>query len=204
MASAAELTGTITARVVDQSGNPVAGAIAQMMPADGKPMAMAIPQCLTDETGVCSYAHLRFGKYHVDAMKTADGYPNLHWDLYGHGKSKLIAEVTPEAPTANVSITLGPKAAFITLKVVDDATGLSVGNPTVRLRLATDPDTFISTGLHSDPRILLPPDEDILVEVSSEGYKPWHIETQPEAAHANAVHLHSGEAREFTIRLQPK
>jgi uncharacterized surface anchored protein len=204
LALQAETTGTIMARVVDQSGNSVAGATAQMEPADGKIMAKAIPRCLTDETGVCSYAHLQFGKYHVTAMKNADGYPDVSGELYGHGKSELIAEVTPDAPTASVSITLGPRAGAITLKIVDDATGLPVANPTVTLSLATTPTTFRTSSLHSDFKILIPPDEDILVEVSSDGYKPWHMETQPEATHANALHLHSGEAREFTIRLQPK
>ena len=204
MPSQAQPAGVINAKVVDQSGNPVTGAVVQMESADGRILAAAIPECLTDETGACSRKDLPFGKYRVTAMKKADGYTDVTFSLYGHNTKPLTAEITPDAPAASLSVKLGPKAASITINVVDDATGARVGNPTVILRLASAPNVFISSGLHSDSRILIPPDEDILVEVSAEGRQPWRMEMQPGAAHPNALHLHSEETREFEVRLPPK
>jgi len=196
--------GVISARVFDQNGSPVAGAVVEMEPSDGRVVAGAVPECLTDESGACSCDKMQFGKYRATAMKTADRYPDQTFGLYGHDKKPLVVEITPETPVATASITLGPKAASIALKVVEDGTGLPVKSPSVTLRLAESPNVFLSVGSNLNSNILVPPDEDILVEVSAEGHKSWQLETQPGATHANALHLHSEEKRDFTVRLQPK
>jgi hypothetical protein len=195
-------SGVITARVVDQGGNPVPGAVVQMAPADGSVLAMAVPECLTDEAGVCSCERLPFGRYSGTAAKVADGYPDVSFSLYGRGEKPPIAEITPQTPIASISITLGPRAASIAVKVIDEATGLAIKNPTVVLRSAAAPSIFLSTGSNSDSKILIPADEDIIVEVSAEGYKTCRVATQPGATHANALRLRSEETRQFTISLK--
>lgn len=201
---ASQPAGIITVRVVDQAGNPVSGANVWMLPADGKIHVSAVPECTTDDSGTCARDHLEFGRYVVTAGKESDGYPNMGLNLFRHDKQPLFAEITPGVPDATVAFTLGPKAASIVLNVIDASSGAPVKNPVITLRPAEHPNAYLTIGHHMNSRVLIPTDEDILVQVSAEGYKPWSIETQPGATHANAVRLHSGETREFTASLQPQ
>jgi len=194
--------GTISAKVVDQSGNLVAGAKVWMFIIGGKSQAGVIPDCVTDETGTCTRADLEFGKYHLTAMKEDEGYPDLSLNLFGHDKKRLFTEISAQTPIASVVITLGTKAAAVILNVVDAITDKPIPNPHFKLTPAEHPEAFLGIGAHKDPKILIPQDEDIIIEVTADGYKPARVETQPEATHANAVHLHSEEEREFTVRLQ--
>lgn len=195
--------GVITATVTDQTGAPISGAIVQMLPDDGKPRAFAIPECLTDNSGRCSRNRLPLGKYRISAMKEEDGYPDLTFNLYGHDKKFLVAEITAEAPEPSISIAMGPKAASISIEAIDDITGKRIERPTVLLRRVADPTDFLSTSTDANGKVLVPPGEDILVEVRENGYEPWRFRTEPMAAHPNALHLQSEETRNLTIRLKP-
>lgn len=204
LASQTEHLGSIGARVVDQAGNPVTGAVVWMLPLDGTPRANALADCLTDAAGSCKRDGLALGRYQVTAKKESDGYPNIAFDLYGRNNKPQIAVLAPEAQHADTTITLGPKAASISVTVTDAVSGKPVTNPNITLRRAANPADYISTGPDSNSNVLIPPEEDILVEVSADGYKPWRIESQSGADYARALHLRSAETRELKIRLQPQ
>jgi hypothetical protein len=201
-ASAQLPLGTITATVLDQSGRPVAGATVEMVAADFAMMASVVPDCLTDENGNCS-TKVPFNKYHVAAKKEPDGYPDMTANLFGHGKWPADTEITPQNPSASVTITLGPKAASMIIHVVDDVTGSRISNARIALR-GDGPYEFIATDIGRNSTVLIPPDHDVSVEISAQGYKPWVIETQPGTTHPNSLRLHSAESREVTVRLTPQ
>lgn len=85
----------------------------------------------------------------------------------------------------------------------DAIRGNGVHNPYVTLRRAANPNDFLSIALDRDSRVLIPSKEDILVEVSADGYRPMHIETQAGTTHANSINLRAGETKDLTIRLEP-
>lgn len=196
--------GVITVNVADEKGSPLVDATVWMLSMDGGMRLSPVPVCLTDATGACSRAHLPVGRYLITAMKEAEGYPNGEFPLFNRNRAHVIAVVQADKLNVHVSYMTGPKAATILVNVVDSVTGAQIESPTVLLRSPIDPNISVSTSRDPKSRVLVPPDEDVLVEVSAEGYKPWHMEMQPGAAYPNTLRLRSEETREFTIRLQPK
>ncbi len=89
-------------------------------------------------------------------MKGDEGYPNLSIPLYLHGAELPLTEVTRESHVATVSLTLGPKAGVLVVRVVDKATGKPVSNPGFLLRRAQNPDISLSTGPDARSRLLIP------------------------------------------------
>ncbi len=198
----AQTRGTITATVVDRAGQPVAGARVAVVPAGAHGIMGLIPECLTDDKGVCSQ-DLQFGKYNVTARKTAEGYPDLLANFYGQGQWPATAEISLVRPAASVTVRLGPKAGLLAIHVVDDASGEPLKQVNVTLRPAADPHDFSSEGLGGpDCTILIPPDEDVLVTVSANGYQPWHLEEHPGISQGGVVRLHSEGRQEITVRLK--
>ena len=197
----AQTKGTITATVTDESGQPLVSARVAMVPAEATGLMGVLRECLTDEEGMCSL-NLEFGKYHVTAKKTAEGYPDLTFRFYGHGQWPAMAEISPETPTASATVKL-TKAASVVLHAVDDASEESIKHLSVTLHPAADPHEFMSTSVTGpDSTILIPADEDVLVTVSADGYQPWHLEEHPEISRNGAVHLHSQDRQEMAVRLR--
>jgi hypothetical protein len=200
--------GMITVKVVDQLGSAVPGATVTMR--QPIPGPQAIPECTTDETGTCTRADFRMGTYLITAMKPSDGYPNLWFEFYSHQvhpksgyQSKpAIVELKDDNPTGSVVFTLGPKAAFLKLEVIDDETDEPVANFTVILRNAAEPNDYLSSGKAANPTVLLPPDEDIQVEITAPGYRGWRMAEHPENNRGAPLRLQSDQTREMTIRLK--
>jgi hypothetical protein len=196
--------GIITVNVANEKGAPLIGATVWMVSLDGRAHLSLVPSCITDSTGTCSCAHLPVGRYLITGMKEEDGYPNGETPLFNRNRTHVVAEVLPDKLNVHVSYKTGPKAAAILMNVVDAVTGVPIKNPTIVLRSPTDPKIWMGASRDANSRVLIPPDQDVQVEVSADGYKPWHMEKQPGATHADALHLHSEETREFTVRLQPQ
>jgi hypothetical protein len=100
--------------------------------------------------------------------------------------------------------TLGPKAAILKLSVLDDATDTSIDSPVIILRNASDPNDWMNIARTADSTVLIPPDEDVQIEISAHGYNSWHSSEHPELMSGKAVHLHSGVKSEFKIRLKQR
>jgi hypothetical protein len=198
----AQTRGRITAKVTDQSGNPVVSARVAMVNAAAMGIRGILPECLTDDKGICSL-DLVFGKYHVTAQKVADGYPDLTFRFYGHGSWPATAEITSEMPTAIVTVHLGPKAAILVLHTIDDASGSTIKHSTISLHPTANPDEVFSTSATGPvPTVLVPADEDVNVTVSADGYQPWHLDNHPELSSSATVHLHSQDRHEIEVRLK--
>jgi hypothetical protein len=198
----AQTRGTITAQVTDQGGNLVAGARVAMVPADARGGMGVLRECLTDNNGVCSQ-DLGFGKYHVVAQKKSDAYPDCLANFYGHGKWPTTAEIALDVPTANVTVRLGPKAGLLVIHAADDVSGDPIRQATVTLHPAADPRDIFSTSLQGpDLAVLIPPDEDVLVTVSANGYQPWQLKDHIDLSPGGVVRLHSEDKVEMTVCLK--
>lgn len=196
--------GVITVNVVNENEVPLIDATVWMLSLDGRARVSPVPGCLTDWTGTCSCAHLPVGKYLITAMKEEDGYPNGEAPLFNRNRTHVIAEILPDKLNVHVSYKAGPKAAAVVVDVVDAATGDRIKSPTIVLRSPTDPKISESASPDANSKILIPPDEDVLVEVSEEGYKPWSFTTMSEVTHSNTLRLHSGETKSLMITLERK
>jgi hypothetical protein len=191
----------VNVSVIDSAGNPVQGANVRVDSMDNGMTISIVPECLTDKSGRCSCEHLMPGRYAVNAGKENAGYPNVWIRLYRHGEPPKTILITSAILTIEVSLTLGPKAASIEISAIDAATGSQIKNPTIVLRRASQPSDFLSTTPDPNSRILIPADDDILMEVSAQGYRPWLLTDQ---IGGKPLHLHSDVNKRMAILLERK
>ncbi len=196
-----EPTGVISVQVIDQQGNPVPDATVEMNPPPGRMLLYSSPTCKTDASGACSTDKLLMDTYYIRAKKPSDGYPDVSFSFYSHETRPTIVQLTPSQPSISAVFTLGPRAAKLILKIVDDGSGEPVDNPTVILRSAWGPPDFIGMGRDPDSSVLVPPDEDIDIEIRADGYLPWYSKEHSDVIGGSALHLRSAAQRELTIRL---
>jgi hypothetical protein len=196
-----EPAGTISVQVIDQQGNPVPDATVEMDPPPGRMLLYSSPTCKTDASGACSTDKLPMDTYYIRAKKPSDGYPDVSFSFYSHETRPVIVQLTASQPIISAVFKLGPRAARLILRVVDDISGEPVDNPTVILRSASGPPDFIGMGRDPDSSVLVPPDKDIYIEIRADGYLPWYSKEHSDVIAGNTVRLPSGDQKEFTIRL---
>jgi hypothetical protein len=91
------------------------------------------------------------------------------------------------------------------LATVAEAVSNSPLSPCVEFRRASEPNNFLSVSGLVKPqyKLLIPPDTDILVNISLDGYKTWYYPGTIDHAVATPVRLGPGEKKTLDIRLQP-
>lgn len=194
--------GRITVKVVDQQGEPVADATVKFGPPPGTLVVDGPPDCTTDASGTCSGKNLPMNTYYVRAVMPYGDYPDMPSKFYSHQSKPIPVAVTPGDPDHKVLFKLGPKAGTLKLIVLDETSGAAIKNPAVFLRIASRPKAWISITRRDDSTVLIPPDEDVLIEVYAAKYQPWKSPEHAEVAGGQALHLEPGETREWTIHIK--
>jgi hypothetical protein len=155
----------------------------------------------SDKNGRFELDHWPMGTLRLFGFKPEDGYPDVN--------RNLTAEVTltPQAPVAMVTVKLGPKAGILTGSVRDRNTGKSVEGVTltyyavdasIRGR-ASEMNASSSSG--SSLEVTVPAATDLIVFLSSPGYKTWFY-TDASNDSRPVLHLQSGERRSLEIELE--
>lgn len=194
--------GVITVKVVDQEGEPVPSAIVKFYLTSKTAILYAIPECRTDESGTCSRNDLPIDSYSIRVMKPSDGYPDTSFKFYSGLEKSIPVALTLADSFRSVLVTLGPKAGKLKLKVVDATSGAEIKNPTIVLRDVSDPNNWVSVGKALDSTILVPPNEDVQVEIVATGYQPWQLREHPNSTGEKTLRLRSGEVQQWTVRLK--
>ena len=163
--------GSIRGTVVDENNVAVAGALVNADPLDGRPRGSLIRYVETDASGHFLIDRLGWGRYRIFAKKEASAYPETRFSFYDSGGIPE-ATITQTSPTADAQIRLGPKAGILTGSVTNAETAAPV-NAAFKLIRTTSTDHWFSTSQGTNYRVLLPSATDVLVEVSSPGYKTW-------------------------------
>jgi hypothetical protein len=197
-------TGSIDGTVLYEDGRPTKGATVYASPL-GRPIIGIIPHADTDETGYFRIAipSSWFGKFAVAAKKEDEDYPDMSTQFYSDGKFETIT-LTSGHPTQTVAIHLGPKAGVL-VGTVAEALSNTPLSPCVEFRRASEPNNFLSASGLVKPqyKLLIPPDTDILVKISLDGYKTWYYPGTIDHAAATPVRLGPGEIKTLDIRLEP-
>ena len=84
--------------------------------------------------------------------------------------------------------------------MIDATTGVPVRDATVTVRPVDAPTDFVTFGVRSDSRVLVPPDGKFFIEITASGFKTWKYETV--ISSGKPLTLRSGQLLELTIRLQ--
>lgn len=196
---AEEHSGAISGVVVNERGQPVAGAkvSAEMM---GVPTVSLIPFVDSDAAGRFTFDGLDWGKYAVCARKEDDGYAEICRSLL-NAVSGPTPTLSAQSPRAEVLVAIGPKAGVMTGTVKDALTGAPVDG-TLLVRLSKDNGRLFGMGISPQFRVLLPPELDLELEVRAPGYQLWRFSVNGDSQ-GSPLHMKSEEKRGLDIRLQP-
>lgn len=200
--SVAQNSGSVRGSVVDENGVAVEGATVECDPADPRPWARDLQTVQTDKDGKFVANRLPLGSYKLFAMKESVGYPNLSFAFYSNHIFPTAA-LTEANPAAEVILKVGPSAGVITGTVRDAFTG----NPTdagFLLRRVSNVDNFISMSQRPEYRVLLPPDVEVLLEVSAPGHKTWYYGGPSDVLKRASIRLESGKVMKLDIQLEPE
>lgn len=186
--------GVIEGTVLNEKGQPVAQAKAYALTTGFTIGAMRFVE--TDSNGHFRLDRMDWGSYHVFAKKISAGYPDIAFNFYA--AHAVEATLSPSTPVAEVVVHVGPPCGILKITSVTDAvTAAPISGYGVTLRWASDAHRIIG-GSFSGP-ILIPPNVDVLVEVSANGYESWP--TDEEEKESGRIHLTSGQVLNLRVVL---
>ena len=139
----------------------------------GVPLATALPHTRTNDIGEYRFEHLPWwGKYSVYAEDDDAGY-SLFSTGEGHNDPPEV-ELTPERREAELKVYLPPKAGFVNIHSTNRRNGAEISGMRVALMPAENPVSPLFTmSCYSDHVVLVPPNKDLLLHVTSDGFREW-------------------------------
>lgn len=194
---------TVTGRVIDSEGHPLAGAKVSIFPLDVAVSGGMPRQPVTDHDGRYRLLTPAYpGKIRLCAVKETAGYPDTQGLLFSSPRDSMpVVSVAPGAVLDNVDIHLGPPDGVLDAIVVDARNGRAI--PKARLILRRDePESMYSATLPSDGHFsfALPP-VPIQISVDAPGYRHWTYE-DPDRAAPNIL-VKGSEYKRILIELTP-
>jgi hypothetical protein len=116
------------------------------------------------------------------------------------GEQKPEVELTPEHPEAELKVLLPPRAGFIQIHLTNQRTGAGISGMRVALIPTESPASPLFTiSCYSNHVILVPPDKNLLLHVTSDGFREW----DESVGRGKPIHLSSGTRLILAIQLEP-
>lgn len=210
--TAASQGSTIYGVLIGQDGKPakkITLAALLICPADRKPCRISGSHAVSDQNGEFRFSRVGVGRYAVFADDREAGY-----GYAGSGADDPrytgVAEITPEHPAAELRLFLPPQAGFLDIRLTDQSTGAEVSTVTVSVALADNANvnrsqtTFDRSNCelfgHNLCYVLIPPDTQVTVRVSSPGYEGWDGKNDTTERH---MRIASGDRVTWEIGLKP-
>jgi hypothetical protein len=164
------------------------------------------PNAITNQSGEFRFAGLPPGKYTVFAADERAGYSYfMNWG----DDSRSQVEITPEHRDVELRLELPPRGAFLEFNLTNRQTGATIPKVAVSVEVAEGPRlglslrvTFNRPGcswLAPSCAIVIPPDTEVRVHVSSEGFQEW----DESAGAGKSIRLRSGAYQKLDIQLDP-
>src|SRR5215469_13789853 len=190
--------GVINGTVVGQDGKPAKGIGLDAWPL-GVPLAAKLPHTRANDVGEYRFEQIPWwGKYSVHAQDDDASY-----SLFSTGEGRNEApevELTPEHPEAEMKVYLPPKAGFLHIRLTNRRTGAGISGMRVALAPMESPERQVfSLSCYSNHVVLISPEKDLLLHVTSDGYREW----DESAGRGKPLHLASGARISLDIQLDP-
>jgi hypothetical protein len=196
---------TVTGRVLDSDGRPVAGARISIFPKDVGLSGGMPRQPITNQDGAYRLVSPAYpGRTRLCAVKESAGYPNAQYSLFVSSTDGKMPEVslTPGGHLENIDIHLGPPDGIIEGFVVDAGTRAPISKARITLH-RSDRESISSSTLPPDGHFsyALPP---VLIEITVEapGYLRWTYRDL--ATRANGIVLSTSDHKKITVELKPE
>jgi hypothetical protein len=191
--------GTIFGMVIDHHGRPAKhlGLVAEPL---GVALAAMLPHTRTDDEGKYRFENVPWwGTYTVYAQDEDAGYSDISNGPAGNSHPPQV-EISREHPEAEFNITLPPKAGFIRIHLTNRRTGGAISGMEVALMPMEKADSPLFTmSCHSDHVILVPPDENLLLHINSDGFHEW----DESVGNGKPLNLPSGGQVVLNVQLEP-
>ena len=191
--------GSIYGVVINQAGQPARGIRLKAMPL-GVLLATVLPETKTDYDGKFRFANIPWwGRYTVFADDLEAGYSPY---ATRPKDSERLHEVviSPEHAEAEFNFRLPPQAGFLHFHLKNSGTGETIYGIEVDVRSAEKPDqNLFGIGTSSDRPILVPSDRDLLLHVTSRGFKEW----SESIGRGKAIRVPPGVHIKLEVQLEP-
>lgn len=191
-----DANGVIYGTVVGQDGKPAKGVGLDAWPL-GVPLAAKLPHTRTNDVGEYRFEQIPWwGKYSVHGEDDDAGY-----SLFSTGEGRTEpqeVELTAEHPEAEMKVYLPPRAGFLHIRLTNRRTCTGIPGMRVALAPMKSPEQQVfSMSCYSNRVILIPPDKNLLLHVTSDGYREW----DESAGRGKLLHLASGARITLDIQL---
>jgi hypothetical protein len=190
--------GVIHGIVIGQDGKPAKGIGLDAWPM-GVGLGARLPHTRTNGVGEYRFEQIPWwGKYSVLAEDDDAGYSAFST---GEGRnSPPEVELTLEHPEAEMKVYLPPKAGFLHVRLTNRRTGASISGMRVALTPLESPEQEVfSVSCDSNRVVLIPPDKNFLLHLTSDGYREWN----DSVGQGKPLHLASGVRMTLDIQLDP-
>jgi hypothetical protein len=188
--------GTIHGKAIDANGQPIPHLSLRAAPL-GVVLGTAVPETITNEKGEYRFERLQ-GRYTVLAEDEAAGYTTC--SKTGGITHPAEVELTSDRWEAELQLKLPPKAAFLKVNLTNRRTGAPIPTVDVSVMDGTAPSSLIcGTNRSTSHAFVLPPDRDILVHITSPGFREWDLTVGA----GKPIHAASGAEVVLNVQLEP-
>ena len=191
--------GVIYGIAIGQDGQP-----AKRIGLTAEPLGVALgaklPHTRTNDAGEYRFENIPWwGRYTVYGDDENEGYSSFSTGPAGDSPSPEV-ELKPEHPEAELRVLLPPRAGFIQIHLTNQRTGAEISGMRVALMLPeSSASSFFTMSCASNHVILIPPDEDFLLHISSDGFREWN----ESIGKGKPVHLASSARLKIDVQLEP-
>ena len=109
-------------------------------------------------------------------------------------------EVTPAHPEAEFKVYLPPRAGFLQIHLTNRSTGFGISRMRVVVMPMEDPQSPLFTIVGGSTHVILvPPDKNLLLHVTSDGFREW----DENVGSGKPLYLPSGTRLTLDVQLEP-
>jgi hypothetical protein len=156
------------------------------------------PHTRTNQAGEYRFQKLPLAAYIVYADDEAAGYSRVSTGPLGASVSEV--EITTVHPETEFNFSLPPKAGFIRIHLTNRRTRAPISDMTVSVLPLDKADSGLFTlSGGSAQLILVPPDRNLLLRVTAEGFREW----EESIGTGRPVNVASGSRLMLDVRLDP-
>jgi hypothetical protein len=139
------------------------------------------------------------GRYTVYAEDEQAGYSRISTGPTGNSQPAEV-KITPERPEAEFRVNLPPKAGFLQIHLTNRRTGVDISGMQVAVMPMEHPESPLFTmSCHSNHVVLVPPDKNLLLHVTSDGFREW----DESIGRGKPLHLPTGTRLTLAVELEP-
>lgn len=202
--AAKDCNGVVHGVVLGQDGKPWGGVELILEPVGD--YDYMLPHTKTDQQGEYRFGNVCSGRWGVFVEDKEAGYPRsgryMNWFLYGNWSPEI--EITDKNLDAEMTVNVPPKPGQLRVRLTNSKSKARIGSGKIELkvtrkrniRLSWDDSDSNSPCL--DP-ILVPPDQDVVLHVTSKGFHQW----RGTGGHKKAIHVSAGEVLTVDVELDP-